>query len=512
MLKRFLTLMLTLTLVLSLSAPVMALERSTEYELTGYAVPLRYKEVSRVLYGANAPTEAEVYQAMIAMQSSYPEGMPWTNDNGYEWNGGIFSAGYGCAGFTFILSDAAFGALPARIYNNGDFTFEEARVGDILRINNDTHSVIVLEVQADGVVIAEGNFNSSIHWGRQLTAAEVMASDYIITRYPLGEGGPTAAPTCYHTYQMVETLPSTCAKPGYEKTTCVDCGEVLKEVEIPVTEHTYQMIETLPPTCAKPGYERTTCMDCGELLSEVEIPATGHSYQSLVTDPTETEQGYTTYVCTNCGDCYVDDYVPALTPVETPEEKPEETPVETPEEKPEETPEETPEQPWENPYADVKESAWYYEAVKFVSQNSIMNGMGDDGFCPNATTTRAMIWTMLARLDGVDTNGGAKWYEKGMAWAMENGITDGTNASGEITREQLAVMLYRYEQRKGGGFTGTWMFLLDYADREAVSDWAYEALCWMTMNGVMNGMDGKLCPENTATRAQVAKMLMEYLK
>ena len=131
---------------------------------------------------AAVPNEQQAYQAILAMKAQYPEGMSWTNSNYYGWKGGIYSGGYGCAGFAFLLSDAAFGELPAR-YVTG-FTLADIRVGDILRINNDTHSVIVLEVHDSYVVIAEGNYNSSIHWGRTLSASTVLAADYLMTRYP----------------------------------------------------------------------------------------------------------------------------------------------------------------------------------------------------------------------------------------------------------------------------------------------------------------------------------------
>lgn len=145
-------------------------------------VLLMFLSMLTTLALASTPTEPEAYNAMIAIKSKYPEGMRWTNDNEYAWKGGIFSVGYGCAGFAFILSDAAFGELPARMVS--DFTYADIRVGDILRINNDTHSVIVLEKHSDHVVIAEGNYNRSIHWGRKLDRTSVEQANYILTRYP----------------------------------------------------------------------------------------------------------------------------------------------------------------------------------------------------------------------------------------------------------------------------------------------------------------------------------------
>ncbi len=130
---------------------------------------------------AGALTEGKVYAAIMAMQPEYPEGMAWTNDNTYYWKGGIYSGGMGCAAFAFAMSDAAFGDLPARMHTD----YSNIRVGDILRVNNDTHSVIVLEVSETEVVVAEGNFNDSIHWGRKLSRDELQGEgNYILTRYP----------------------------------------------------------------------------------------------------------------------------------------------------------------------------------------------------------------------------------------------------------------------------------------------------------------------------------------
>lgn len=131
---------------------------------------------------AQVPTEQQAYEKIIALKESYPEGMAWTNSNYYGWKGGIYSGGYGCAGFAFLCSDEAFGDLPARMIE--DFTWKDIHVGDILRTDYNTHSVIVLEVKADSVIVAEGNFNSSVHWGREITTDELKSAAYLMTRYP----------------------------------------------------------------------------------------------------------------------------------------------------------------------------------------------------------------------------------------------------------------------------------------------------------------------------------------
>ena len=122
-----------------------------------------------------------IYQKMIALKERYPEGMKWTDVNRYEWKGGIYSWGTGCIGFAFILSDAAFGNSPARKH----YDFNNLRIGDILRINNDSHSVIIICINRTSVTLAEGNYNSSIHWGRTFSIEDIKSKlDYVMTRYP----------------------------------------------------------------------------------------------------------------------------------------------------------------------------------------------------------------------------------------------------------------------------------------------------------------------------------------
>ena len=125
-------------------------------------------------------TEAAVYNKLIAMKASYPEGKRWTNDNFYAWKGGIYSGGYGCAGFAFLMSDTVFGTNKSTMHT--DFT--KIKAGDVLRVDNNTHSVIVLKVYSTYVEVAEGNYNSSIHWGRKITINELKATGtHVITRY-----------------------------------------------------------------------------------------------------------------------------------------------------------------------------------------------------------------------------------------------------------------------------------------------------------------------------------------
>lgn len=164
--------------------PLSVYAENVDTEITGYAVPLPEGGVPAFAATSPVPTQQQAYAAMIALKAQYPEGMHWTNDNYYGWKGGIYSGGYGCAGFAFLLSDAAFGDLPARMVY--DVSIDKVHVGDILRVNNDGHSVIVMEVYSTYVVLAEGNYNSSIHWGRTYSAAQIAAADYMMTRYPVG--------------------------------------------------------------------------------------------------------------------------------------------------------------------------------------------------------------------------------------------------------------------------------------------------------------------------------------
>ena len=167
-------------------------------------------------------------------------------------------------------------------------------------------------------------------------------------------------------------------------------------------------------------------------------------------------------------------------------------------------------------FTDVDAAAWFVPALRYTIENGVMNGVGNGSFAPNGKVTRGMVMTILARMEGVDTTPGEgqTWYDKGVAWAVEKGISDGTRPTADVTRQEFATMLYRYEKDvKGGGFTGTWYFPLTFADADQVASWADEAIHWMTMNKVINGSDkNMLNPGSDATRAELAQMLFNYSK
>ena len=159
----------------------------------------------------------------------------------------------------------------------------------------------------------------------------------------------------------------------------------------------------------------------------------------------------------------------------------------------------------------MQEGDWYSGAVQFVTEEKLMSGTGK-GFEPNAATTRAMLWTILARMDSADTNSTGAWYAAAQDWAVKHGVSDGTSPDGKITREQLATMLYRYAQSRGLVKADVQGDLSAFTDSASVSPYAVEAMRWAVGAGIVNGMDGKLNPQGEATRAQMATMLMRYAK
>lgn len=242
----------------------------------------------------------------------------------------------------------------------------------------------------------------------------------------------------------------------------------------------------------------------------VGTPAHVHSYTAVVTAPTCAVQGYTTYTC-SCGEYYYDDYVPALghsyvdgvctrCGASRPETR----------------------------FVDVKLGSWYYNSIVYAVSNGLMNGVGDSKFEPEEGMTRAMLVTVLWRYEGSpkqrpstfsDVRRG-QWYSEAVSWAAKNGIVTGVGDNKfepdtQITREQIATILYRYAQKKRAD-TAARGSLSAFPDNGKVNGWAKTALQWCVGEGLIGGTNENgrvyLDPQGTATRAQVATILMRYIE
>ena len=165
------------------------------------------------------------------------------------------------------------------------------------------------------------------------------------------------------------------------------------------------------------------------------------------------------------------------------------------------------------PFTDVSAGAWYFDAVGYVYVGGLMDGVSDTLFDPDGTMTRAMVWAILARVDG-ETVTGEDWIETARDWAVAEGVSDGENATDYVTREQFATMLWRYASGKGYDVSiGEDTNILSYADFADLSEYAIPAMQWACGAGVITGVtDATLVPQGEATRAQVAAMLMRFVE
>ena len=179
-------------------------------------------------------------------------------------------------------------------------------------------------------------------------------------------------------------------------------------------------------------------------------------------------------------------------------------------------------------FEDVQSDDWFFDAVQLMQEKELMDPVEEGRFAPAEAASRAAVVTALWRLVGRPVCGQGKsgtfadvpeyvWYTEAVEWAASKeliqGYGDGTFGPDKpVTREQLAAILYRYEQMKGGGFTGMWMFRLAFADVAEISEWAYEPMCWLTMHKIMVGRGNDLlAPKGLATRAEAAQLLKNYL-
>lgn len=186
------------------------------------------------------------------------------------------------------------------------------------------------------------------------------------------------------------------------------------------------------------------------------------------------------------------------------------------------------EAPWVNPFTDVAEDAWYYEAVKFAHQTGLTTGTSETLFSPEMTTSRGMVVTLLYRLEGAPNVKDEAWrdpyadvdatafYAPAVYWARQKGIANGYGdgsfgPNDPVTREQLAVILHNYVKYKGlvlddqGDLT-------QFTDGDSISGWARESLAWGVGTGLFQGYDGKLAPTDTATRAELFQLILNFFE
>ena len=341
-----------------------------------------------------------------------------------------------------------------------------------------------------------------------------------------------------HSYTAAVTAP-TCTEKGYTTHTC-SCGDSYVDTYVDALGHAWDNGKvTKPATETETGVKTFTCTRCSETKTET-IPKLTHehSYTAVVTDPTCTAKGYTTHTC-SCGDSYVDTYVDALghawdNGTVTKQPTATETGIKTftctrcSATKTETIPAGSCPSAG---FTDVPgEGNWAHAGIDYCVANGLMSGVGDNLFAPKMTTTRAQIVQILYNLEGEPNVSGTmpftdltqNWYKDAVLWAYQTGVVSGTSATTfapdlPVTREQIAVILMGYAE-KVLGVTRTWTpaDLSTFPDAGSVSGWAKDALADAValglISGASNGGQTYLEPQGSATREQVATILMEFCK
>ena len=373
---------------------------------------------------------------------------------------------------------------------------------------------------------------------KEPTETETGVKTFTCTR--CGETKTETIPklTHEHSYKAVVTAP-TCTEKGYTTHTCA-CGDSYVDTYTDALGHAWDNGKvTKGPTETETGVKTFTCTRCGETKTET-IPKLAHEHNSnaVVTAPTCTAKGYTTHTCA-CGDSYVDTYVDALghawdngkvtkEPTET------ETGVKTftctrcGETKTETIPA-TGVMDVTKMFTDVSHS-WADDGIQYCVTHQLMSGIGNDLFGPKLTTTRAQIVQILYNLEGEPKVSGTTpftdltndWYQDAILWAYQTGVVAGTSSTTfapdqPVTREQIAVILMEYVTRVLK-LERTWTpaDLSIFPDADSVSDWAKDAMADAValglISGASNGGQTLLEPQGSATREQVATILMEFCK
>ena len=358
-----------------------------------------------------------------------------------------------------------------------------------------------------------------------------------------------------HDLSRCDLRPATCTKPGRVVGTCARCGVQIDEV-IPAKGHDYSYADVrTDPTCTEPGHYKGTCPTCGKDYDDV-IPALGHDWGEWVVtqEPTYTTTGYRYHICARCNTRVGED-IPKLhehawnagvvtqKPTATEpgvktytcticnEQKTESIPATG-------VPDTCPGGPTCPGYAFRDMPApgnWAHAGLDYCISSGYINGLSATTVDPSGTCTRAQLVCILYRIQGepkvvegyeldklrapFDDVPRGQWYTNAILWAKLTSIVNGTSAttfdpSGQITREQLAAILYRYTAKYAPDATGNAASLADYPDAGSVSAYARDAMAWAVGNGLIKGLPHDktdyLEPGGSTTRAQVATILMRY--
>ena len=289
------------------------------------------------------------------------------------------------------------------------------------------------------------------------------------------------------------TKEPTCEQAGEESRTCAGCGEV-ETRPVDALGHSYR--ETVvAPNCTEGGYTLHACEVCGHTYKTDEKKPLGHDWSDwTVTDPADCfHAGSETHTCTRCD----------ATEIRTIPANSDHCPSKG--------------------FEDVDLNRWYHKGIDFVVSENLMVGMGNNLFQPNGSLTRGQLATILYRLAGSPETSGkspftdvaeGRYYSDAVAWAAENGIVTGITdtlfaPNQPVTREQLVTMIGRYAEKKGIEIVAKGD-LNAYPDASNVSNYAKAYMIWAVENGIVNGAGGKLMPKDTASRAQIAAIIMRY--
>ncbi len=369
---------------------------------------------------------------------------------------------------------------------------------------------------------------------------EVVSNDYNVSSLHMQIYSAQA--TCSHDYETVVT-PADCTQEGYTTYTCNLCDKSYADDHVEALGHAWdEGTVTSYPGIFSDGEMFYCCTRCDETKTEI-IPADTHSYSTEVIPPTCTQEGYTIYSCDWCRSEYYDDYVDALghawdkgtvtiSPTFTKDGEKTYSCTRCDEIKTEIIPATGADYKPCNggagcpsaKFKDIKKSHWFHESVDFAVTYGLFSGTSSTTFSPNANMTRAMLVTVLWRYAGQPKGGkntftdvkNGQWYTDAVTWAAKNGVVTGVgnnkfNPNGNVTREQLATILYRYAIANEIDVRYRAEMSL-FSDYNKVSSYADKAVYWAVAVKLINGADGKLMPQGKATRAQVAAILTRFVQ